>query len=38
MLPNVFNPDRFLKDSDTNMGDSLRIPFGSGPKQCLGKL
>lgn len=35
--PRTFNPDRFLKSSNQSKGDSLFIPFGSGPKICLGQ-
>ena len=36
--PRTFNPNRFLKDSDINKGDSLFMSFGLGPKACLGKF
>ncbi|HZG23254.1 MAG TPA: cytochrome P450, partial [Chitinophagaceae bacterium] len=33
--PDVFNPDRF-KSSNELLGKAMFIPFGMGPRKCLG--
>ena len=33
----TFKPERFLKNADANQ-DNFFIPFGLGPKQCLGRI
>jgi len=35
--PNVFNPDRF-SDAEKNRSNQFNyMPFGEGPRQCIGK-
>ena len=36
--PDTFNPDRFLKDNAHNIKPFTWLPFGSGPRQCIGNL
>ena len=35
--PHVFKPDRFLKENVHNIKPFSWLPFGSGPRQCIGK-
>lgn len=37
MDPRTFNPDRFLSSSGEDIKRRLFIPFGHGPKSCLGE-
>lgn len=34
--PHVFDPDRFIKDPDLNRGRGKFMPFGGGPRVCVG--
>ncbi|EZA57476.1 Cytochrome P450 9e2 [Ooceraea biroi] len=34
--PNVFNPERFLNESKKEINSGAYIPFGMGPRMCLG--
>ncbi|MBL4852871.1 MAG: cytochrome P450 [Robiginitomaculum sp.] len=34
--PNVFDPDRFLRDPELNRGKGKFMPFGAGPRVCVG--
>lgn len=34
--PNVFDPDRFLRDRDLKSKGSAFMPFGAGPRICVG--
>lgn len=35
--PKVFNPDRFSKANSERTNKDAFLPFGSGPRTCLGK-
>jgi cytochrome P450 len=35
--PEQFNPDRFLPDAETTIPRSAYIPFGAGPRSCIGR-
>ena len=35
--PQVFNPDRFSESNKHNIHQFTYMPFGSGPRQCIGK-
>jgi len=34
--PEYFDPDRFIKDPDLNRGKGKFMPFGAGPRVCVG--
>lgn len=34
--PNLFQPERFIKDPDLNRGKGKFMPFGAGPRVCVG--
>ena len=35
--PEVFNPERFLNEEANNIKPFTWLPFGSGPRQCIGE-
>jgi cytochrome P450 family 6 len=35
--PDTFNPDRFSEDNKHNIQPFTYMPFGSGPRHCIGK-
>lgn len=35
--PETFNPDRFSEDNKHNIQPFTYMPFGSGPRHCIGK-
>ncbi|XP_061379435.1 cytochrome P450 6k1-like [Danaus plexippus] len=35
--PYTFNPDRFLPENNTNIKPYTFMPFGEGPRSCIGK-
>lgn len=35
--PKKFNPDRFAPDSDQDRPSGCYVPFGAGPRLCVGK-
>ena len=35
--PEVFNPERFLNEEANNIKPFTWLPFGSGPRQCIGR-
>jgi len=35
--PETFNPDRFNEDNKHNIQPFTYMPFGSGPRHCIGK-
>jgi cytochrome P450 family 6 len=35
--PESFNPDRFNEDNKRNIQPFTFMPFGSGPRYCIGK-
>lgn len=34
--PHRFNPDRFLDENANSMNKNAYIPFGDGPRKCIG--
>ena len=36
--PEIFKPERFLKENAHNIKPFSWLPFGSGPRQCIGKF
>lgn len=36
--PELFDPDRFLLDSDEQRPRGTYMPFGDGPRYCLGMI
>ena len=34
--PNVFDPDRFIREPGLNKGKDKFMPFGAGPRVCVG--
>ena len=36
--PETFKPERFLKENAHNIKPFSWLPFGSGPRQCIGKF
>lgn len=36
--PLKFDPDRFLKENDNDIKSLTYIPFGEGPRMCIGKF
>lgn len=36
--PEKFKPERFFKDNKENITKYTFLPFGEGPRTCLGKL
>ena len=36
--PEVFKPERFLKENAHTIKPFSWLPFGSGPRQCIGKF
>lgn len=36
--PNVFDPNRFVGENKSKIWDYTYIPFGDGPRICIGKL
>lgn len=35
--PDVFKPERFNKQNQSNIKKFTYLPFGEGPRMCLGK-
>ncbi|XP_059055547.1 cytochrome P450 6l1-like [Achroia grisella] len=35
--PEVFNPDRFLDNNNSNAHSFAYLPFGTGPRRCIGE-
>lgn len=36
--PHVFNPDRFLPENEGSIVPFSYMPFGDGPRMCIGKF
>lgn len=36
--PHEFNPDRFSPENKRNMPKCVYLPFGEGPRICIGKI
>lgn len=36
--PEAFNPDRFSEENKGSITKATFLPFGDGPRGCLGKL
>ena len=36
--PETFNPDRFSEENKQNIKSFTFMPFGMGPRNCLGKF
>lgn len=36
--PDLFDPDRFSDENKSKMWDYTYMPFGDGPRLCIGKL
>ena len=36
--PHIFNPDRFSEENKKNRHKYIHLPFGEGPRICLGTL
>lgn len=36
--PELYNPERFSPEKKKDFTDNCYMPFGSGPRSCLGKL
>ena len=34
--PELFDPDRFIREPDLNRGKGKFMPFGAGPRVCVG--
>ena len=34
--PETFRPERFLKEEESNIQPYTWLPFGGGPRQCIG--
>lgn len=35
--PHIYNPDRFLPENEKNIHQYTFMPFGEGPRMCIGK-
>jgi cytochrome P450 len=36
--PHRFDPDRFSKENRANIPNGAYLPFGDGPRKCIGKI
>ena len=36
--PEVYDPERFLGENAHNMRNGTYVPFGDGPRKCVGEL
>lgn len=36
--PNTFKPDRFSEKNKANIKSHTYLPFGEGPRNCIGKI
>ena len=34
--PYMFSPERFAHDSDQSLNSAVYLPFGEGPRYCIG--